>query len=91
MTFKIILTPSLSHCIETTAKKEYNETLKQLLVRKTNHNAQKLGLLKNFLETADFKKLRAESEVYLAKGDHVQFLLYAESGLTKFEIQVRRN
>jgi len=91
MMLNVTLVPSLSHCIETTAKKEYSDTLKQVFTGNIDGNSQKLELLKNFLETADFKKLRAESEVYMAKGDHVQFLLYTENGLPKFEMQVRQN
>ena len=51
---KIELVPTLSQCIETVAKREYDETVRQLLAS-GEHNRKLLeivGLLKNFLETA---------------------------------------
>ncbi|MGA2670700.1 MAG: hypothetical protein ABSF21_04720 [Dehalococcoidia bacterium] len=87
---KIELVPTLSQCIETVAKKEYDEAVRQLLAS-GEHNRKLLeivGLLKNFLETADFKKLRAESERYLVEGSHVKFVVYAESRVLKYEMQI---
>ena len=87
---KIELVPTLSQCIETIAKKEYDETVRQLLAS-GEHNRKLLetaGLLKNFLETADFKKLRAESERYLVDGKHVKFVVYAEGGVSKYEMRI---
>jgi translation initiation factor IF-3 len=87
---KIELVPTLSQCIETVAKKEYDETVRQLLA--SGEQNRKLlgiaGLLKNFLETADFKKLRAESERYLVDGKHVKFTVYAQGRVPKYEIQI---
>lgn len=61
------LVPDLSHCIETVARREYEDMLKQLLgTRQANEGLQKrLEILKLFLQTADFKRLRTESEHYL--------------------------
>ena len=87
---KIDLVPTLSQCIETVAKKEYDETVRQLLTS-GEHNRKLLeivGLLKNFLETADFKKLRAESERHLVEGRYVKFIVYEESGLAKYEMRI---
>jgi len=70
------LVPALSHCIETAARREYEDMLKQLLgTGKANKELQKkLGILKLFLQTADFKMLRAESEHYLiAKSEALKF------------------
>jgi hypothetical protein len=87
---KIELVPALSQCIETVARKEYDETVGQLLA--SVEDKRKLlgiaGLLKNFLETADFKKLRAESERYLVDGKHVKFTVYAQGRVLKYEMQV---
>jgi hypothetical protein len=87
---KIELVPTLSQCIETIARKKYDETVSQLLVS-GEHNSKLLEiaeLLKNFLETADFKKLRAESERHLVEGRNVKFVVYAEGGVLRYEIQI---
>jgi hypothetical protein len=87
---KIELVPTPSQCIETVAKKEYNETVRQLLAS-GEYNRKLLevvGLLKNFLETADFKKLRAESERHLVEGRHVKFVVYAEGRVPKYKMQI---
>jgi hypothetical protein len=87
---KIDLVPTLSQCIETVAKKDYDETVRQLLAS-GEHNRKLLeivGLLKNFLETADFKKLRAESERHLVEGRYVKFVVYAEGGVSKYEMRI---
>ena len=87
---KIDLVPSLSQCIETVAKKKYAEIVRQLLAS-GEHNPELLeivGLLKNFLETADFKKLRAESERHLTEGKYVKFVIYAEGEVPKYEMRI---
>ena len=87
---KIDLVPNLSQCIETVAKKEYDEIVRQLLAS-GEHNRKLfeiVGLLKNFLETADFKKLRAESERHLVEGRHVKFVVYTEGGVPKYEMRI---
>ena len=87
---KIDLVPTLSQCIETVAKKKYDETVRQVLASE-EHNRKLLeivGILKNFLETADFKKLRAESERHLADGRYVKFVVYAEGGVLKYEMRI---
>jgi len=88
---RIELVPTLSQCIETVAKKEYDETVRQLLAS-GEHNRKLLGiagLLKNFLETADFKKLRAESEVLLGEGREVKFVLWLDSGALRYEMRIQ--
>ena len=87
---KIELVPTLSQCIETVAKKEYDENVRQLLAS-GEHNRKLLeiaGLLKNFLETVDFKKLRAESERHLVEWRHVKFVVYAEGRAPKYDMQI---
>jgi hypothetical protein len=87
---KIELVPTFSQCIETVAKKEYDEAVRQLLAS-GEHNRKLLeivGILKNFLETADFKKFRAESERHLVEGRYVKFIIYEEGGLAKCEIRI---
>jgi hypothetical protein len=87
---KIELVPHLSQCIETIAKKEYEGTLKRLLAgEETNTELQETAeILRLFLQTADFKKLRAESEMWLVEGKTVKFVIYAEDGVPKYAMQV---
>lgn len=86
---KIELVPTLSHCIETVARKEYEETVRRLLAGE--HNGKLLEtaeLLENFLETADFKKLRSESERHLVEGKNVRFTVYWRGGVADHEMIV---
>jgi hypothetical protein len=89
----IELVPDLSHCIETVAKREYEETLKQLLAtsRVTKELEEKAEILRLFLQTVDFKKLRVESEQYLLTGKKVKFVIYAEGGAPKYAMQILSN
>jgi len=50
--------------------------------------AQKLEMLKLFLESTDFKKLRGEYEERLREGKRVKFILYLEEGKPKHEMQI---
>ncbi len=87
---QIELVPDLSNCIETVAKKEYSEIVRQLLVSGEGNEKlrERAELLRSFLETTDFKKLRAESERHLADGKHVKFVVYAEGGVPKYEMRI---
>jgi hypothetical protein len=84
------LVPTLSQCIETLARKRHDETVRQLLTS-GKHNRKLLetaALLKNFLETADFKKLRAESEAFLTEGRGVKFVLRFDTGSLTVEMRL---
>jgi hypothetical protein len=86
----IELTPDLSSCIETVARREYNDTTRTLLAA-TSHDetiGEKAELLRLFLETADFRKLRAESEKHLLNGKKVKFLVSLEDEQLRYEMQV---
>jgi hypothetical protein len=87
---KIELVPDRSHCIETVAKREYREaTAKLLAAGEGNEELQeRVELLRLFLETTDFKKLRRESERYLVEGRTAKFVLHWENGVPKYEIRV---
>jgi len=87
---KIELIPDLEHCIETVAKREYEVLLKQLLVRKRRNKKleEKLEILRLFLETADFAKLRAESERHLVEGKTVRFRIFLENGKPGYEMDI---
>jgi len=85
---QIELTPDLSHCIETVAKKEYQSLIRDYLkVGKSDAEfEEKIELLRAFLESTDFRKLRKESEEYLLKGQNIKFVLYCEQGETKYSL-----
>ncbi len=84
------LVPSLSSCVETVAKKEYWEGVKGYLQlgERDDKLEQRLELLKAFLETANFRELRHESEKYLLEGKSVKFILYFEEGKLIYKLQV---
>lgn len=87
---KIELIPDLEHCIETTAKNRYTELLKELLRNKTSdlETEENLETLRLFLETADFPKLRSESEKQLLDGKNVRFTVYLENNISRYEMRV---
>ena len=86
---KIELIPDLDQCIETVAKREHETVLKQLLgLREGNRELEeKLEILRLFLETASFKKIRAELEKRLMEGKKVKFVIYRDKDV-KCEMQV---
>lgn len=86
---KVKLIPDLSHCIETIAKQEHTAVAKQLLKpgEENNELEEKLEILDTFLETADFRKLRVESEKRLMDGKKVIFVVYRDKDV-KWEMQV---
>ena len=49
---------------------------------------QKLEMLRLFLESTDFKKLRGQYEQRLREGKKVKFILYLEEGKPKYEMQI---
>ncbi len=88
-TTRIELEPELDACIETKAKREYNRTLSQLLKKGEQAElAEELDILRLFLESADFNKLRSESEKHLVEGKNVKFILYLERGRPKYQMKV---
>ena len=84
------LKPSLSSCIETLSKKEYEQTLSLLL--KEGHAEEELGerleVLRLFLESVDFGHLRSQYEGYLMEGRQVTFLIYPEAGKVSYKLVV---
>jgi len=73
----IELFPSLLHCIETTAREEFWNSVNQYMKsgREDKKLEEKIELLKAFLESMDFKKLRSQSEKYLVEGKMVKFII----------------
>jgi hypothetical protein len=87
---KIELTPTLDLCIEGTARREYLKSADEYMQRgnKDKKLEEKIDLLRMFLETMDFRKLRAESEKHLIEGKKVKFILTLEKGKPKYEMKI---
>jgi hypothetical protein len=85
---QIELVPDLSHCIETVARKEYENLARSYLqaAKGDSELGEKIELLRSFLESADFRKLRKQSEGYLLKGQRIKFVLYRERGKAKYRM-----
>lgn len=65
--------------METQAKRQYNQLLRQLLEKDASTElTEKAEVLRLFLESADFNKLRAESEKHLLAGRKVIFIVHLE-------------
>jgi hypothetical protein len=86
----IELFPSLSHCIETTAREEFWNSVNQYMEsgRDDKKLEEKIELLKAFLESTDFKKLRSQSERYLVEGKRVKFVICRKEGKPSYEMVV---
>ena|GEM_PF-389272 len=85
---QIELVPDLSHCIETVARNEYENLARSYLQvgEGDSELGEKIELLRRFLESADFRKLRKQSEVYLLKGQKIKFVLYSERGKARYSM-----
>jgi len=86
----IELFPSLSHCIETTAREAFWNLANQYMEGRQEDRKleEKIELLKAFLESMDFKKLRSQSEGYLVEGKQVKFVISWKEGKPSYEILV---
>ena len=85
----IEIEPELSACVETKAKREYQKTLSQLLNKgEEKQLQQRLEILRLFLKTTDFKKLRKEYEPHLIEGKQVKFILHLVRGKPRYEIKI---
>lgn len=49
-----------NHCIETAAKKKYNELVSYLIKEDNPEKEKELNIILNFLKKADFRKLRKQ-------------------------------
>ena len=90
---QVELIPELTHCIETVAKNEYRETMRQLFAASegTEELEERVELLRIFLETMDFNKLRRESEKHLLQRRKVTFVVYREGGTAKYDLRVEQS
>jgi len=86
---EIRLKPSLSHCIETVAKIEYERVLSLLLRGKQEDSLfDELELLRLFLESADFGQLRSRCEEALLAGRQVEFILRSTHEVPAYQIEM---
>ena len=70
------LVPNLESCIETTARREHRKAMARLLSAADDEElGQRVETLAAFLESADFARLRSESEKHLVAGKRVRFLV----------------
>ena len=74
------LVPTLTSCIETTAKREFARSRDEYLSKGEEDGAlvERLRILVMFLESADFRKLRSESESHLTEGRTVRFVVCSQ-------------
>lgn len=86
----IELFPSLSHCIETAVREEFWNSVNQYMEsgQEDKKLEEKIELLKTFLESVDFKKLRSQSERYLIEGKQVKFVISWKEGKPSYEMMV---
>jgi len=82
--------PSLAECIETLAKREYEESLRNYLESPENNEElqEKIRLLRLFLESTDFRQLRAECEKRLSKGKSAGLILRLVNGEPEIKLIV---
>lgn len=82
--------PSLAHCVETLAKIEYERVLGQLLraTEEDSRLAEELELLRLFLESADFSRLRGSYEDALNKGRQIEIKLISTGGVPEYEVEI---
>ena len=87
---QVQLVPTLSSCIETTAKREYRQTVNEYMQGGAldEEVAERIEVLKTFLESADFRELRKESERYLLEDKKIKFLLSLAEGKLECELEV---
>lgn len=92
MAARIELVPTLEHCVETTAKQEFTKAKDDYLRKRLEDKdlEDKIELLRMFLETTDFRKLRGESEELLIKGKAIRFVLYLEEEKLRYEMKVEQ-
>jgi hypothetical protein len=87
---EIRLKPSLSHCVETVAKREYERVLSLLLGGKEEDRLlDELELLRLFLESADLRQLRSRCEELLLAGRQIEFILRSSEGVPAYETEIK--
>jgi type IV secretory pathway VirB4 component len=92
MPIRIELIPTLSHCIETIAKREYWRSVDEYLEKRKEDREleQKIELLRSFFETEGFGILRRQSEKHLMSGKQIKFTLSIRNGKRAHEMTVEK-
>lgn len=88
---EITLEPNRSHCIETVAKGEYERVL-SLLLRGNEEDsrlAEELELLRIFLESADFGRLRSRCDEFLLADRRVVVTVRSVDQPPGYEVEIR--
>ena len=86
---QIELVPSLSHCIETTAKQEFWKSVDEYMEKQGDKQlGERIELLKAFVESVDFSRLRCESEKHLVEGKKVRFTVRWRGNKPHYEMVV---
>jgi hypothetical protein len=86
---QIELFPSLSHCVETTAKQEFRKSVDEYMEKQGDKQLEdRIELLKAFLESMDFRELRCESEKHLVEGKKVRFVIRWEENKLHYDMVV---
>lgn len=82
------LFPTLAHCIEAVAREEFRDAVAQYMkgARKHEELGQRIQLIRAFLESADFRKLRSESEIHLTRGRKIKFVLSWRDGKLSYKM-----
>jgi len=85
-----VFVPTLDECVETLARRRMNKTLQSLMetALADREAEEEFALLKRFIESADFRRLRAESEPELLQGHRVAFNVGMDSGTVTCRMQV---
>lgn len=90
MKMEIKYIPDLSNCVEALAKQDYNRTVKKMLESKeeTRPLEKRLQIIKEFLESNDFGKLRSWYEPYLVEEKKVVFILKEGLNSVRYEVEI---
>ena len=86
----IELVPSRSHCIETVTKEAYWNLVNKYMRNEPEDKelTRQIELLKAFLETMDFRRLRSESEMHLVEGRKVKFMVYWQDNKPSYDMVI---
>ncbi len=87
---RIELSPTVEECIETMARRRFHRLTESILRGEKADDAtlDEIELLRRFLETADFARLRAGSEKELHSGRSVTFQVFRTHGKVTHRMQV---
>jgi hypothetical protein len=82
--------PTLTCCIETRAREEFQNAVGRYMKggREDQELERKIELVRAFLESADFKELRARSEKHLVQGENVKFVICPNEGKSSYKMVV---